>query len=200
MRFTCWRTEWSKNLCGPIPSFCATLFQTFATLFQTFAAIFQTFAALFQTFAPPSYLLTQLQCGPGQWRYLPASKPHDFDSLSNCWKSLGQSGITIPSGECLRCRHCAVRQCEGSLWIFLGQTLSLGFSKVLMTLHTAYTEHCTHWLNVNFLVQSGFQVWHLCVLEMSKNMPKIVKTNKISWIFKFLWILVNLLLTLVCNI
>ena len=25
-----------------------------------------------------------------------ASKPHEFGSLNNCWKSLGQSGITIP--------------------------------------------------------------------------------------------------------
>ena len=51
-----------------------------------------------------------------------ASKPHDFGSLSNGWKSLGQSGITVPLGECLGCLHCAAGQCEGSQGIFRGQT------------------------------------------------------------------------------
>ena len=61
-----------------------------------------------------------------------ASKPHEIGSLSNCWKSLGQSGITVPSGECLGCPHCAAGQCEGSSGIFFGialscKTLGLGF-------------------------------------------------------------------------
>ena len=43
---------------------------------------------------------------------------------SDCWKSLGQSGITIPSGECLGCRHCAAGQCKGSLGIFSGKPLT----------------------------------------------------------------------------
>ena len=66
-----------------------------------------------------------------------SSKPQDFGSHSNCWKYLGQSGITVPSGECLGCGNCALGQCEGSLGIFLGQTLgcktfrffSLGFAQ-----------------------------------------------------------------------
>ena len=53
---------------------------------------------------------------------LPANEPHDFDSLSNCWKSMGQCGKTAPSWESLGRLHC-VGKCEGSLGIFLEQTL-----------------------------------------------------------------------------
>ena len=91
------------------------------------------------------------------------SKPHEFGSLINCWKSLEQSGITVPSGECLWCRHCASGQCEGSLGIFLRQTLdcktsgaapprfcSLGFASLpsenplralTLPLSTVYPQH-----------------------------------------------------------
>ena len=60
----------------------------------------------------------------------PANEHHDFVSLSNSGKALGQGGKTIPSGESLGCPHCAAGRCEGSLRIFLRanprlQTLSL---------------------------------------------------------------------------
>ena len=41
-------------------------------------------------------------------------------TVENPWGSVER---TVPSGEFLGCLHCAAGQCEGSLGIFLGQTL-----------------------------------------------------------------------------
>ena len=59
-----------------------------------------------------------------------ASKPHEFGSLSNCRKSLGHSGITVPSGDCLRAN---LGNPSGALTLTLSavsppSTLSLGDS------------------------------------------------------------------------
>ena len=66
-------------------------------------------------------------CGQFLWTHFVdsplASKLHDFDSLSNCWKSLGQCGKTVSSGESLGCLHCAAGPWKGSLGNFLGKTL-----------------------------------------------------------------------------
>ena len=72
--------------------------------------------------------------GSARWHFsnFGWTRPHDFDSLSYCGKSLGQCGKTVPSGESIGCPYCAEGQCEGSLGQTLGcpQSLSAyGFPK-----------------------------------------------------------------------